>query len=293
MTTPSTFFLLRVSFIIVILLCPSSFINAQIILKGRVITIDEESIPFVRIGIIETEVALMSDVNGHFTLEIPEKYGNELLTFQSPSFKTSSFSINELSTSADLQIKLPEAVTHLNDFVLSNKKLKSKIIGNEGKRKGSDVDIDFKDDINMAYAIKVEGRKEPFKIAKLMVYVKNPYPYPYYIRPLVMTYDNQKGRPSKDLISQNIYFEVQEGNGWMEMDLEEFNVSAEGDIVLGVEWLGTSGETPYFSISFDFGQSQSFRRVMTSDGFEAKGKSNWLQYNQDRKRPLIKAVITY
>lgn len=267
--------------------------NAQIVLKGRVITSTKEAIPFVRIGIVETGVALMSGVDGSFQLQIPEQHKNRLLTFQVPGFKTSSFAIDSLVKEADLLVELAEDITFLNDFVVSNKKVKTKVIGNDGVRKGSDVDKDFEADINMAYAIKVKGKKTPFTVTKLWVLVRNPYSYPYYIRPLVMAYDEEGRKPGKSLIGENIYFEVQEGKGWIELDLEGYNINAEGTIVIGVEWLGTSSEIPYFSISYDFGNAESFRRTMTSEGFKATGKSNWLPYNGQKKRPLIKAEIQY
>lgn len=236
---------------------------------------------------------MMSDVEGSFQLQIPEQYKSSNLTFQVPGFKTQSVPIEDLRQESDLRVVLAEDITRLNDIVVSNKRLKHKVIGNDGVRKGSDVDNDFKGDINMAYAIKAKGRKRPYVVTKLSILVRNPYSYPYYIRPLIMTYDEETGRPGKSLLTENIYFEVQEGRGWMDIDLEGYNVAAEGTIVIGVEWLGTSGEIPYFSISYDFGQAESFKRTMTSEGFKATGKSNWLPYDAQRKRPLIKAEIQY
>ncbi|MCE7990419.1 MAG: hypothetical protein HEP71_00510 [Roseivirga sp.] len=265
----------------------------QVSLKGSVVSEEGKEIPFVRIGIIETRVALMSDIGGNFELQIPDQYKNRSLTFQVPGFKTRSVLLSDLIKESNPRIVLVEDIIVLNDIVVSNKRLKRKVIGNDGERKGSDVDNDFKGDINMAYAIKAKGRKAPYVVTKLSVLVRNPYSHPYYIRPLIMTYDEETGKPGKNLLSENIYFEVEEGRGWMDIDLEGYNVTAEGTIVIGVEWLGTSGEVPYFSISYDFGKAESFRRTMTSEGFKATGKSNWLPYNSQRKRPLIKAEIEY
>lgn len=267
--------------------------HAQVVLKGSVVDARGDAIPFVRIGIIDTRVAMISDVEGKFNLEIPADYESRKLTFLVPGFKTTSLTAKELVAQSGIKVKLDEDITVLNDFTVSNKRLKRKVIGNDGARKGSDLDNDFRGDINMAYAIKARGRKEPYRITKLMMLVRNPYEAPYYIRPLVMAYDEEQEEPGGSLLTENVYFKVEQGNGWMEMDLEGYNVNAQGPVVIGVEWLGTSGETPYFSISYDFGAAESFKRTMTSEGFRATGKSNWLPYNRHRKRPLIKAVIEY
>jgi hypothetical protein len=277
----------------VFLFCATLSTSAQINLKGNVVDQLGRAVPFVRIGIVETTVALMSDVEGLFQLEVPEQLGTRQLVFQVPGYKTSAFAIDSLRRQDRLQIVLEEDITVLNDFVVSNRKLKTSVIGNDGRRKGSDVDNDFKGDVNMAYAIRVKGKKTLYKITRVWAFVRNPYEYPYYVRPLIMNYNEGKGKPGKDLIEKNIYFEVEKGNGWIEMNLEGHEIYAEGPIVIGVEWLGTSGEIPYFSISFDFGKAESFHRTMTSEGFKGTGKSNWYPYNDQRKRPLIKAEIQY
>lgn len=266
---------------------------AQLRLSGRVLDREGEVVPFVRIGIVETKVALMSEFDGTFSLSIPEEFRTRSLTFQVPGFRTTSFNIDSLSRLNSMEIRLEEDITVLRGVVVTNKRLKTKVIGNNGNRKSSDIDNDIQGDINMAYATLVKGKKQPYRIKKIAVYLRNPYPEKYYVRPLVMQYDEEKRRLGSSLIPNNVFFEVGEVNGWFEMEIEDLDITTEGDVVIGVEYLGSTREQAYFSISFNFSGGVNFKRTNTSDGFDAISSHSWYPYEAHRRRPLIRAEIEY
>ena len=94
-----------------------------------------EPIPYVNIGILNRDKGTVSNENGEFTLEIPNEFINDTIKISSIGYESRIFIANEFikTLKENKNITLSEKVIELNEVVVSNKKLKEKILGNKTK----------------------------------------------------------------------------------------------------------------------------------------------------------------
>ena len=92
----------------------------------------KEPIPFANIGVVNSNVGTLSNLDGTFTIIIPIKLIKDSLTFRSLGFYGKSLSINQLETKNELTIYLNEKATLLSTVIITAKKIKYKkiVLGN-------------------------------------------------------------------------------------------------------------------------------------------------------------------
>lgn len=98
----------------------------QALIKGKVVSEDGEPIPFVNIGIVDTHVGTISELNGEFELNVPKKLENQALLVSCVGFHRQKFIILDISDQ-DLLVVMEENVSQLQEIVISEKRDKPKI----------------------------------------------------------------------------------------------------------------------------------------------------------------------
>lgn len=98
----------------------------QVLIKGRVVTSDAEPIPFVNIGIVDTHIGTISELNGEFDLLVPAEYVGQNLLVSCVGFHRQSFKI-QATKEQELEVILKENVSQLQEIVISEKRDKPKI----------------------------------------------------------------------------------------------------------------------------------------------------------------------
>lgn len=100
--------------------------SAQVLIKGRVVSQDGEPIPFVNLGILDTHVGTITELNGDFELIVPKEYVNRTLLVSCVGYLRKKFQISEIKD-GQLMVTLKETVSHLQEIVVSEKREKPKI----------------------------------------------------------------------------------------------------------------------------------------------------------------------
>lgn len=98
----------------------------QQLVIGKITDEAGEPVPFVNIGIQDSHIGTISELNGDFELKVPEAYKDQTLLFSCVGYHRLSFSIPQLSEEP-LQITLEENVAQLQEIVISEKRQRPKI----------------------------------------------------------------------------------------------------------------------------------------------------------------------
>ncbi len=101
-------------------------LTAQTLIKGRVTDESGEAIPFVNIGIVDTHIGTISELNGEFELNVPKAFEHQTLLVSCVGYHRQKFVIEEIKDQ-NIQISLKENVSQLQAVVISEKRDKPKI----------------------------------------------------------------------------------------------------------------------------------------------------------------------
>ncbi len=103
----------------------------QVLIKGRVIDQKGDPAPFVNIGIIDTYIGTISELNGDFELKIPKEFDHRNIIFSNIGYERVSIPIST-NTGKWVEIVLEEKALELDEIVVTEKRLNTRIkrVGN-------------------------------------------------------------------------------------------------------------------------------------------------------------------
>ena len=225
-----------------ILLCLiSNAIFGQDIADGIIKnTQTNEPIPYVNLGILNRDKGTVSNEKGEFSLEIPNEYVNDTIKISSIGYETKIFIANEFIKilKENKTITLSEKTIELNEVVVSNKKLKEKVLGNKTKSKmmrGGFRNAELGNELG----IKIKIKKSPTYINKFHANVTSNTGEKMKFR--LNFYSIEKGLPKEKLINQNIIFSIDSKEGEFTLDLSKYNLVVEKDFYLTMELIENQG----------------------------------------------------
>ncbi|NMH86909.1 carboxypeptidase-like regulatory domain-containing protein [Flavivirga algicola] len=199
-----------------------------------------EPIPYINIGILNRDKGTVSNENGEFTLKIPNEFINDTIKISSIGYESRIFIANEFikTLKENKNISLLEKVIELNEVVVSNKKLKEKVIGNKTKSKmmrGGFRNAELGNELG----IKIKVKKSPIHLTKFHANVTSNTGEKMKFR--LNLYDIEKGLPNNKLTNQNIIFSVDAKEGGFTLNLSEYNIIVEDDFFLTIELVENKG----------------------------------------------------
>jgi|TARA_B110000902_G_scaffold226428_1_gene265070 hypothetical protein len=222
----------NISFLLLnLILINSTF--SQINISGTVLSSNlKDSLSYVNIGVLNKDIGSVSNDKGRFELELKKEFLNESLTFSMIGYKSKTIRIVDFKKHKT--IILEENITELDEIVISNKKYKSKILGNK-KPKSFLASLSFsKIEAGNEIGIKVKVRKptiiETFNIAVL----KNEYGI---LNLRINFYDLKKGIPNKRINKDNIIISAEVKDGIITADLSKYELIFKDDFFVSVESL--------------------------------------------------------
>ncbi len=219
-------------FYVIFFVISSNTSFGQIIIQGRVLNKEtHEPISYVNIGIINSNVGTLSNLDGSFSIPIPNKFSKDTLIFSALGFAKRAIPIHFIRQQEKLTVFLSEKTTLLNTVVIREKRQRNKTfeLGNSSFKGGVIV-------TDTTYA----GRSISLLIENKQPYFQNDLKFPVYLekarlrifknnleslkfRLRINDVDSLSGKPGNDLLSQSIIVESTIGKGWLEFDLSHLN----------------------------------------------------------------------
>lgn len=229
--------------IICILLLGQASIYSQTIIKGQVLDSMLHPIEYASVGIVNKPIGTVSDKNGAFELVVkPELLSNDdSLKVSIIGYYPEKIPLNKISDELELPIILHEKIELLAEVVVNASKINERTIGSGGKSLlNMYVQFAISEYPNQNLGSEV-GRK--FTITHNNTLLKN---FQFYIarnnydtvRFRVNVYSIKSRKPDINLLSRNIICEViNKKSGWINIDLSQYNIVANDDIVVSIEWI--------------------------------------------------------
>jgi hypothetical protein len=222
----------------------SSLAYGQKTIVGKVFNkTTNEPIPFANIGVVNSNVGTISNLDGSFSIFIPARLYRDSLIFTSIGYYKQGFAINSLESKKQYPIYLNEKAILLNTLVVTAKKLKVKNfdLGNKSFLVGNyEPDTIY---AGRAVSLLIDGKDFPegttfpvhVKKAKLYIYRNNFMSFKFRVR--LNKYDYLTGKPGEDLLEQSIIEESSIKDGWLSFDLSKYNFMATGPFFVTFEQL--------------------------------------------------------
>lgn len=219
----------------------SHAIIAQIALEGSINNAEtNESIPYVNIGIMNKGKGTVSDDKGNFSLVIPNEFLNDTMRISSIGYDTKLLIMSDFITilKGNQKITLMESVIKLQEVLVSDKKIKEKILGNKTKSKmmrGGFRNAELGNELG----IKIPIKKKATYIHKFHAHITSNTGEQMKFR--LNFYGIENGLPSNKIVTQNIIFQIASKEGNFTLDLSKYDIVVDHDFFLTVELIENHG----------------------------------------------------
>lgn len=210
-----------------------------ITITGKVVDSTTGSpLEYVSIGVVNSSIGTITDHTGSFKLDVSDQPTDAVVRFSMISYKSQTFSINELSAGEN-NIQLVSAPVKLADVVVKPGKLRKVGVtsytrlgnwcgwGGSQYRKGHEI------------GTKIELGNSMVFIKSLHFHIHRQAFDSSFFRLHIRSINNNT--PDQELLTQNIIFPVTKESGWVAIDLSKYNIFLKGEVALTLEWVKVKG----------------------------------------------------
>lgn len=184
---------------------------------------------YVSIGVVNSSIGTITDHTGSFKLDVSDQPMDAVVRFSMISYKSQTFSINELSAGEN-NIQLVSAPVKLADVVVKPGKLRKvgvtsyTRLGNWGGsqyRKGHEIGTKIKLGNSNVFikSLHIRVHRQAFDSSFFRLHIRSIF----------------NNIPDQELLTQNIIFPVTKESGWVAIDLSKHNIILKGDVALTLE----------------------------------------------------------
>ncbi len=227
--------------IVFILICLGfSSSIAQTILKGAII--DKEGnkpIEFASIGVLNKPIGTVANADGDFEFKLTlDILDHDTIRFSSIGYLSMDFLVGDLrklNDAGSLKINLKKLVTELNTVSINAKHAQLKILGYPTNSKLFGLAFGG-NGYGAEGGIKLTIKHANTNIESLnLMVIQNSFDHLGF---RVNIYEMQNGQPGKNLLTQNIFFNIDnKQSGKITFDLTPYNIYLNSDALLALEWI--------------------------------------------------------
>ena len=233
------------------LLCLINLVEGQISISSKIYdATTKESIPFVNIGIKNKKTGTVSRSNGSFNLNISQDKLIDTLTFSFVGYHSLMIPIKHLLSHKPDSIFLEQKTIELTGVtVMANGKWKTKKVGLSRNLPGvygvvqsyTSTDI-----VECAQLFNLDSNLT--KVSKFHIFLKGVNTDTARFRINFYCFDGTT--PTDRAFEKEIFVERNISRGWLEVNLEEYEIWLKGQIISSIEFLPTEEQKEKISLSY-------------------------------------------
>jgi hypothetical protein len=196
---------------------------------------------YVNIGIINKGEGTVSNTKGDFELQLAERYFKDSIRISMIGYKAQTYLVKDFKQKIknEPRIFLAEKLESLDEVVISNKKLKKRILGNRTKSKMITDGFDW-DKLGSEAGIVIKIKKSPTYIKSFQTHIALSGHDELKFR--LNFYTVKNGLPFKNITKENIILTSNIKEGTLSVDLSEYNIVMEEDFFVSLEWIENFGD---------------------------------------------------
>lgn len=219
-------------------------VPSDYILSGKIKdAYTNEALPYVNMGISDKEIGTVSNKNGTFELHLERGNIDDTLRISMIGYQTKKILIRNLfSQIENIQIKLEEEISELEEVIIGAKGLKQRTIGNKSETKFLNVGFSY-DQLGAEIGIRINVRKDPtyvdtfnFSVSHNRLSAKSIF--------RLNIYDIVNDKPADNILKNNIIIPIKAKlTGVISVDLTKYGIILKDDVVISLEWVENEGIT--------------------------------------------------
>lgn len=251
-------------------------IFAQQKIVGKVLNATtQEAIPYVNVGLPRINVGSITNVDGTFSIFIPNQFTNDSLHFSALGYREKKVPLNFFQAKREVTILLEENISWLKEVTITTKKEKNKIfvLGNKSFRGGVlETDTMYS---GGSTALLIDPQRSEMHLpvylqkASLRIFKNNLDTLRFRVR--LYTVDSLTGKPSNDKLQKSIVKESTMRKGWLDFDLSAIKYPIAQPFFIAFEQLLDSKDRKSIADGFrEFITKYPERLLIDSVEFEGK-----------------------
>jgi len=261
------------SILTAVLLCCSVNVFCQDLYNGKLIDSNSKTpLSWVNIGIIGKDTGTVSNEKGDFEILLDKKNNQDTLRisrigYQSLNFRVDNF--RDLLRKNSI-IQMEEVFVQLSEVAISNEAKEDYVFGNtkftntmvfgfQSQELGNEIGT----------VISIEDGPVDIKSINVSIYKNKLKSFKYRVN----IYDLKDGKPHKIIHNKNIIIECTTRKGLYSVDLSEYDIVAEGDIFVSLEWIEDLTEGKLFFSTTPQGSKTFTRHASQANWIEATNVS--------------------
>ena len=221
----------------------SCAMHAQDLLRGTVLSNENgKPLPYVNIGIVHRSLGTVTDEHGNFNFFIPADNHKDSIQISMIGFESRTFLVREFIEIMleNPTIKLNGKAEELLEVVVSNRKLKTKILGNRSTSRKNyyEASAEF---LGSEVGVKIKIKRAPTYLKKFNVRMLTKKHERFKFR--LNIYNIKDGLPNQNLLKDNIIVDARDiKEGQIEVNLEPYEIYVEDDFFVTLEWIQGDGK---------------------------------------------------
>jgi CarboxypepD_reg-like domain len=223
-----------------------------------------KAIEFANVGILNKGIGTVSNEKGEFNLTVPDSLKKQLVKISMIGYQSKTMPAEVLEKKSKLF--LTAVNFNLKEVVVSPKKNKIKIIGNDTRTKA--VSAGFtSNNLGTELAVKLNIKNPNTQIRKFFVNINSKDTVNPIFRLNLYTVA-KKGGPGENILKQNIIIPVKSMPSFIEVDLMPYGIYVDEDVYISIEWIKeiSKGNTVMFSAKLV--GSQTYYKNASQDKWE-------------------------
>ena len=231
---------MRITTIIVLIILIQIKVSGQVIAGKITDSKTNEPLKYVSIGVVNTNFGTITDSNGYFKFEAKVKELS-IVRISMIGYEPQKFTVKELRNNQN-EIKLNETTIELTEIVIKPTKERKVGATSYNRSSGWSGWGGLRTRKGYEIGIMLDLGNKPVIVKNLNVLLKrqsfDKTLFRLHIRAIKDTLITD------ELLTENIIFPVTEESGWVEINLESYNIVLSGKVGVTLEWLDIIGNNP-------------------------------------------------
>ena len=237
-------------------------------------------LPYVSVGIVDEESGTVTNEQGKFILQLKPENKQGIIRFSCIGHETMELKVTEaisrFSKQKTLAIILKVKQKEIKEVKVDARRWITSV---KGGKVGPEASFHqafmrtpgrLEEHLGREVALLIHNRRKQAFLKKLNFCINaNRYSD---VKFRVNIYSVDNGRPHENILKENIYLEVPDKKtGWIEVDLEPYNIYLEDDFVVSLEWIDCYPKPKnvmYLTLSGGFGGHTVFQKKASQAKWE-------------------------
>ena len=259
-------------------ICSFNFVYSQnITVTGKVTDSLKTPLKYANVGVLNKYVGTVTNDKGIFKFNINNSMINDTLRISSLGYESEDILIKNIISNSKIDIILNNYTEELEEIILSSNKGKLRVKGKKKSKSKNEVffaipkakNQNLGSEIGRKFSI---GSKKPSLLKEFKFFIKHNNFQEIKFRINLYTIKNKL--PFKNINKENIFIVVKnESKGWVKVDLTDYGISIQQNIIITVEWVESSKDGNKLSLPMLI---PSFSSVHY---YKYGSQSKWKKYN--------------